>query len=61
MPLSGKDRKMESSFEKQYGDRGESVFYATLNKAINKGRPIKVPESRRLAAKRRHKKRRRSR
>lgn len=61
MPLSKKDRDMESNFEKQYGGRGKSVYYATLNKRINEGRPINTPESRHVAAKRKHHKKRKTR
>ena len=53
MPLTKKDRKMESNFEREYGDRGKSIYYATMNKAISKGRPYNTPESRKLAKKRR--------
>ena len=59
MPLTGKDRKMEQSFERGYGSDGKSIYYATLNKRINQGRPINSPESRKLANKRKHRKRRR--
>lgn len=56
MPLSGKSKKMERSFEDEYGaDKGKRVFYATLNKGINRGKPYKVAESKRLAGKRKHK------
>lgn len=57
MPLTKKDRKLKRSFDDSYGDDGKRVMYATLNKRINEGRPINVPESKRLAAKRRHHKR----
>lgn len=58
MPLSKKDRKISSRMASQYGkDKGKRVFYATLNKRISEGRPIDVPESKRLMAKRRHSKR----
>jgi hypothetical protein len=60
MPLSGKDREMESSFERQYGDRGKSVYYATLNKRINEGRPINTPESKHVASKRKKRKSKRT-
>lgn len=53
MPLSAKDRKLKRHFTDEYED-GERVYYATLNKRINEGRPIHVPESKRLAAKRKH-------
>lgn len=53
MPLTKKDRRMESSFEKQYPGRGKEVYYRTLNKRISEGRPINSPESRHVAAKRR--------
>lgn len=56
MPLSGKSKKMERSFEDEYGaEKGKRVFYATLNKGINRGKPYKVAESKRLAGKRKHK------
>lgn len=55
MPLTAKDRELKRHFTDEYGDdRGERVYYATLNKRINQGRAIKVPESRRLKSKRRH-------
>lgn len=54
MPKSKKDRDLERSFTDRYGDKeGERVYYATLNKRINEGRPIRTPESKRLKAKRR--------
>lgn len=59
MPLTGKDKEVESSMKRQYGDEGDRVFYATLNKRINEGRPINIPESKRLAAKRKHHKKKR--
>lgn len=60
MPLDKKSREMESNFERQYGPKeGERAFYATLNKGINRGKPYKVGESKRLMAKRKHKKKRR--
>ena len=58
MPLTKKDRDMERNFERQYGDEGKSVYYATLNKRINEGRPINSPESHHVAKKRRHHKKR---
>lgn len=61
MPLSKKDRDMESNFERQYGDEGKSVYYATLNKRINQKRPINTPESRKLAKKRKHSRRKKRR
>lgn len=54
MPLSKKDHDMERNFEKQYGSRGKSVYYAVLNKRINEGRPINSPESRHVEKKRKH-------
>lgn len=57
MPLSKKDRKMRRNFNR-YGKEGDRVFYATLNRRINQGRPINIPETRRLEKKRRHHKRR---
>ena len=54
MPLSKKDRDMEGNFEREYGDKGKSIYYATLNKRINEGRAIKSPESRHVASKRKH-------
>jgi len=54
MPLTGKDRRMEQAFTDRYGSEGKSVYYATLNKRINEGRPINTSESRRLAKKRKH-------
>ena len=54
MPLSKKDKDMESNFERQYGDEGKNAYYATLNKRINEGRAINSPESRKLAKKRKH-------
>ena len=59
MPLTGKDKEVEDSFENTYGDNGKSVYYATLNKRINQGKPINIPESKRLAAKRKHHKKKR--
>ena len=54
MPLTGKDAKLLRHFESEYGEKeGERTFYATLNKHINQGRPIRTPESRRLIKKRR--------
>lgn len=58
MPLSEKDREMEGSFERQYGGRGKSVYYATINKRINEGRPINTPESKHVASKRKRKSKR---
>lgn len=38
MPLTAKGRKIKSAMEKQYGDKkGESVFYASINKGTVKG------------------------
>lgn len=59
MPLTGKDKEVEDSFDRTYGNEGKSVMYATLNKRINEGRPINIPESKRLAAKRKHHKKKR--
>jgi hypothetical protein len=55
MPLSKKDRKMKANFDRQYGEDGKSIYYATLNKRINEGRPINTPESKHVASKRKHK------
>lgn len=55
MPLSKKDRDMEQSFERRYGNRGKRVYYATLQKRISEGRPIDSPESRKLSRKRKRK------
>lgn len=56
MPLEKKDRKILGSMQRDYGaERGKSIYYATLQKHINEGKPINTPESKRLAAKRRHK------
>lgn len=60
MPLTKKDRKLKKKFQKRYHD-GESVYYATLNKRINEGRPIDTPESHHMQAKRKHHKKRKSR
>jgi hypothetical protein len=60
MPLTRKDRKLRRNFDR-YGKDKDRVFYATLNKRINEGRPIDVPESRRLEKKRRHHHKRRMR
>lgn len=63
MPLGKKDKKLKHSFAKQYGDKeGERVYYATMQKRINEGKPINTPESRRLEAKRKrpHRTKRRS-
>lgn len=54
MPLTGKDKQVESNFEKEYPGRGKQVFYATMNKAISRGRTPNLPEARRLARKRKH-------
>lgn len=61
MPLGKKDRDMQASFRRTYGDDGKSVYYATLNSRINQGRPINTPESRHVAAKRKHRKKRKRR
>lgn len=51
MPLTGKDRKVLSNFEKEYGrERGKRVFYASINKGRVKG----IPEAKRMARKRKH-------
>ena len=55
MPLDKKSAEMERSFEASYGpEEGKRNFYATLNKRINEGRPVKVGESKHLKAKRKH-------
>lgn len=61
MPLGKKDRKLKASFDRTYGPDGKSVMYATINKRINEGRPINTPESRHVAAKRKHHKKRKRR
>lgn len=55
MPLTKKDREVRSNFSR-YGDDADRVFYSTLNKRINEGKPINIPESKRLKAKRRRRK-----
>lgn len=56
MPLSKKDKQVLRQFELEYGKgKGKKVFYATLNKSISEGKPIQLPETKRLA-KKRHKK-----
>ena len=38
MPLTAKGKKIKTAMEKQYGKkRGESVFYASINKGKVKG------------------------
>lgn len=37
MPLNKKGKKIMSAMKKEYGEKGESVFYATLNKGKIKG------------------------
>lgn len=59
MPLTGKDKQVESNFEREYPGRGKEVFYRTMNKAISRGKTPNLPEARRLAKKRKHQKRRR--
>lgn len=55
MPLSESDEKMERHFADEYGGKeGKKIYYATLNKRINEGRPINSPESKHVAAKRKH-------
>ena len=31
MPLTKSGKRIKAGFEKQYGSKGESVFYATMN------------------------------
>lgn len=51
MPLSGKDKEVESKFEKEYGkEHGKRAFYASINTGKVKG----IPEAKRMAAKRKH-------
>lgn len=59
MPLTGKDKHVEGNFERQYGKDGKSVFYATMNRDISRGKTPNLPEARRLAKKRKHKRSRR--
>lgn len=33
MPLSKEGRKVEGKFEKEYGKKGKSIFYATKSKS----------------------------
>ena len=55
MPLTGKDRKVEQNFERQYGpERGKRVFYAS----INAGKIRNIPEARRMAKKRKRSRKR---
>lgn len=62
MPLGKRDKEVESQFEKTYPGRGKSVFYATMNRDISRGKTWNLPEARKQAAKRKHhKKRKRSR
>jgi hypothetical protein len=37
MPLTKKGKKVKKEFEKEYGKKGESIFYATENKKKMKG------------------------
>lgn len=37
MPLTKKGKKVKKEFEKEYGKKGEQVFYATENKRKMKG------------------------
>ena len=34
MPLTSTGRKVMASMKKQYGKRGEEVFYASINKGV---------------------------
>lgn len=37
MPLTAKGKKIKASMKKQYGEKGEQVFYASQNKDTIKG------------------------
>jgi hypothetical protein len=37
MPLTKKGKKVKAEFKKEYGKKGESIFYATENKRKMKG------------------------
>jgi hypothetical protein len=51
MPLTGKDRKVEGNFEREYGpEQGKRAFYASINAGKVKG----IPEATRMAKKRKH-------
>ena len=37
MPLTKKGKKVKAAFKKEYGAKGEQIFYATENKKKMKG------------------------
>jgi hypothetical protein len=58
MPLTPKDDKVLRKFQSEYGaEEGKRAFYAS----INAGKVRNIPEVRRMAKKRQHAKRRRTR
>lgn len=50
MPLDEKSAKVKRKFNEEYGDRGDRVFYASINAGKVKG----IPEAERMAKKRKH-------
>lgn len=44
MPLNKKGKKIKKNFEKEYGkQKGDSIFYASINKGTVKGATKKKP------------------
>jgi hypothetical protein len=55
MPLTGKDKKVEGNFEREYGaKKGKRAFYASINAHKVKN----IPEAERMARKHKRSKRR---
>ena len=48
MPLTNKGSKIKAAMQKEYGDKGERVFYASKNKGTISGVESMARESRKI-------------